>query len=96
MYIVIETNKETCESIVIFASNDYLKANVQFIEHIDKLTLTNDTAQYFTKNIAHIYKKNVGWISSTKDICYVVQLITFDNPIEDTDSSDVEKINYIE
>lgn len=80
MYIVVETNRDSCESIVVFASKDALEANKEFIEHIGKLTLKNDSAQFISKTVGHIFRRNNGWVSSSKDLAFVIQLITFEDP----------------
>ncbi len=80
MYIVLETNCSDHQSVVIFASSDPLEGNQQFVEHIAKLTALHDSAHYISKTVSHIFKKNLGWVSNSRDLAYVIQLIHFNDP----------------
>lgn len=88
MYIITQTNFGDSITKIVDVKYDLLEATSSFVILIDSLTKDNHTVIFVSKTQAHIVKHNIGWISSSKDIIYVIQMLDYDDPREDTITAD--------
>ena len=87
MYLILCTDAVTMITKCLYAHNLLLDAKSSYLKVIsDECSKAGYEALFINNQEARIYFRNVGWMSSSKDIILVVQMLEFDSKIDEPES----------